>query len=271
VRLRIRPPYAWQPLAAFLAARAIPGVEEVDATRYRRSVPGGIIEIRPRARHLELDGDPRHAPRVRRLFDTGCDPDEVIQVLGRDPTLAPSLAACPGLRVPGSWDGFELAVRAILGQQISVARASALAGELVRAWGVPLRRPRGSLTHTFPPAASVAEAGGDEVARRLGMPRARGHAIADLAAVLAAGTLALDAPYPELVTRLVELPGIGPWTAEYIAMRLGHTDGFPAGDLWLRRALGLDERALRARAERWRPYRAYAALHLWVSPPPSRA
>jgi 3-methyladenine DNA glycosylase/8-oxoguanine DNA glycosylase len=179
--------------------------------------------------------------------------------------------AVPGLRVPGAWDGFELCVRAILGQQISVARASTLAGELVRAWGVPLREPSGSLTHLFPDPATVADAGGETVARRLGMPRARGHAIATLAAALAGGAVSLETPYPELVPRLVELPGIGPWTAEYIAMRLGHGDAFPAGDLWLRRALDLDERALGKRAERWRPYRAYAALHLWVAPPPARA
>ena len=279
--LPFRAPYAWAQLLQFLAARAIPGVESLELSDrggsggvYRRTTPDGeVIEVRAAERQLLVTlpsarGLRDHVGRVRRMFDLGADPLAIADVLGRDRALAPMLRAGPGLRVPGGWDGFELAVRAILGQQISVARATVLAGKLVAAWGTPLPSPVAGLTHAFPAAVTIAAAGPDVVARTVGMPRARGVAIATLARAVADGTLALDGSLEldRLVEQLLTLPGIGPWTAHYLAMRLGEPDAFPAGDLWLRRALdptGLAERALLARAEAWRPFRAYAAMHLW--------
>jgi AraC family transcriptional regulator of adaptative response / DNA-3-methyladenine glycosylase II len=268
--LPVKPPYAWDELLSFLAARAIPGVEHVEDGVYRRSAGGGVVEVRPGPRRLELTFPASSAAaardtatRARRLFDTGADPAAIGKTLARDPALAAAVKARPGLRVPGAWDGFEIAVRAVLGQQVSVARASALAGKLVAAWGAPLAAPAGPVTHAFPSPRAIAEAGGDELARVLGMPRARGRALAAIAAAVEEGTISLDAPDRE---RLVALPGVGPWTAEYLALRLGEPDAFPAGDLGLRRALSLTERELAARAEAWRPFRGYAALHLWSLP-----
>jgi DNA-3-methyladenine glycosylase II len=156
---------------------------------------------------------------------------------------------------------------------VSVARATQLAGKLVAAWGTPLgsdvaldgSAAGAALTHVFPTARALADAGGDAIAKRVGMPRARGVAIATLAEAIASGALPLDGSQPleTLVERLCALPGVGMWTAQYLGMRLGEPDAFPAGDLWLRRALDTDERGLVARAEAWRPFRAYAAMHLW--------
>lgn len=273
--LPFRAPYAWAPLVEFLAARAIPGVEVVGADVYRRTTSdGGIVEVRACQTHLAASlrvpsarGLRDAVERLRRLFDLGADPLAIADVLGRDRTLRPALRACPGRRVPGGWDGLELAVRAILGQQISVARTTVLAGKLAAEWGAPLTAPAFGLTHAFPSAAALAGAGGEAIARRLGMPRARGQAIAAVAGAVAEGSLALDGTLEldGLVERLQTLPGVGPWTAQYLAMRLGEPDAFPAGDLWLRRALDADERTLMARAQAWRPFRAYAALHLWQS------
>jgi AraC family transcriptional regulator of adaptative response / DNA-3-methyladenine glycosylase II len=273
--LPFRAPLPWAPLIGFLAGRAIPGVEEVAGEVYRRTTAdGGLVEARLEGARVAVTlrvpsarGVRDAVERLRRLFDLVADPAVIDATLARDRALAPAVRALPGLRVPGGWDGLELAVRAILGQQISVARASVLAGKLVRVFGRPLVTPAGSLTHAFPSAAALADAGGDAVASAAGMPRARGAAIVAVARAVADGTLPLDRTLPleTLVERLVALPGIGPWTAQYLGMRLGEPDAFPAGDLWLRRALDLDERALIARAERWRPFRAYAALYLWTS------
>jgi AraC family transcriptional regulator of adaptative response / DNA-3-methyladenine glycosylase II len=273
--LPFRAPLPWDALVAFLAGRAIPGVEVVDGAVYRRTTSdGGLVEAHADARRLHVRlrvpsaGGVRDAvERLRRLFDLVADPSAIAAVLGRDRALAPAVSARPGLRVPGGWDGLELAMRAILGQQVTVAHASAMAGSLVRAYGRPLAAPAAGLTHVFPDAATLAGAGGEAIARAVGMPRARGHAIAAVARAVADGSVALDRSLPPelLHERLLALPGIGPWTAQYLLMRLGEPDAFPAGDLWLRRALDLDERALIARAERWRPFRAYAALYLWTS------
>jgi AraC family transcriptional regulator of adaptative response / DNA-3-methyladenine glycosylase II len=281
--LPFRGPYAWAPLVAFLAERAIPGVESIvgsgaGAVYRRTTADGGVVSVRAGERALEVmlrvpsaRGLRDAVERIRRLFDVAADPLAIGAVLSRDPALRPAIRACPGRRVPGGWDGLEVAIRAILGQQISVARATQLAGKLVAAWGVPLASAYGdgdgALTHRFPDAGVLAEAGGDAIARAVGMPRARGGAIAALARAVADGSLPLDGTLPleTLVERLCALPGIGPWTAHYLGMRLGEPDAFPAGDLWLRRALDTDERGLLARAERWRPFRAYAALHLWQS------
>ncbi|MGH7789571.1 MAG: DNA-3-methyladenine glycosylase family protein, partial [Candidatus Binatia bacterium] len=188
--------------------------------------------------------------------------------LRRSPALRPLVDAAPGLRVPGAWDPFELAVRAILGQQVTVKGATTLAGRLAAAFGRPVDCGDG-LTHVFPTAAVLAEA---DVAA-LGMPRARAETVRALARAVANGSLVLDAPLglDDALTRLCAVPGIGPWTAQYVAMRaFGEPDAFPAGDLGLRSALGngggpLAEAAVVRAAEAWRPWRAYAALHLWSS------
>jgi AraC family transcriptional regulator of adaptative response / DNA-3-methyladenine glycosylase II len=275
LQLPFRAPLPWTQLLGFLSARAIPGVELVAGDVYRRTTgDGGLVEARLDGARLAVTlrvpsahGLRDAVERLRRLFDLAADPVAIGDTLARDRALAPAVRALPGLRVPGGWDGLELACRAILGQQISVARATALAGALVRAYGQPLAAPAAALTHAFPTAAALADAGGDAIARAVGMPRARGQAIAGIARAVADGTLPLDRSLAlePLVERLLALPGIGPWTAHYLAMRLGEPDAVPAGDLWLRRALGLDERGLVARAERWRPFRAYAALYLWTS------
>jgi len=286
--LPVRAPYAWEPLVEFLAQRAIPGVESIagsgtDAVYRRTTSDGGIVTVRAIAGALQATlrvpsarGLRDIVERIRRLFDVAADPVAIGESLSRDRALRAAVRGCPGRRVPGGWDGLEVAIRAILGQQISVARATQLAGKLVAAWGTPLASDGaladaasldGALTHVFPTARALADAGGDAIAKRVGMPRARGVAIATLAAAVADGGLPLDGSLPleTLVERLCALPGVGMWTAQYLGMRLGEPDAFPAGDLWLRRALAADERTLVARSEAWRPFRAYAAMHLWQS------
>ena len=217
-----------------------------------------------------LSALPAIIARVRRVFDLAADPLAISTHLSQDPVLAPLVALRPGLRVPGAWDGFELAVRAILGQQITVTAATALAGKLVRAYGQPLPAPTERLTHTFPTPQSL---GGVDIAA-LGMPRSRGLALSSLAAAVAADP-AIFGPsrsLEEAVAQLKGLTGIGEWTAQYAALmrELREPDAFPAADIGLMRALA-DETGRRpspaellARAERWRPWRAYAALHLWA-------
>ena len=212
--------------------------------------------------------------KVRRVFDLSADPAAIGEHLARDPALAPLVVKRPGLRVPGAWDGFELAVRAILGQQITVGAAKALAGRLARAWGSALPdRLNGvipGLTHVFPAAADLASAD----LSSLPMPQTRSAALASLAAAVTADPL-LFGPrrsLDEAIATLRSLAGVGEWTAQYIAMReLREPDAFPAADVGLMRALrnadGVRPTApeLLAHAERWRPWRAYAALHLWAS------
>jgi len=284
LRLPYRPPFPWAALLAFLAPRCVAGVEEVDGDAYRRSfeVAGaqGVVEVRPvelrdqllaRIRLAEPAPLIRIAERLRNLFDLGADPAAIEPALRQGRRLARRLAALPGVRVPGSFDGFELAVRAILGQQVSVAAATALAGRLAAHYGAPLRVaawPGSSLRRVFPAPASLA--GLD--ARRAGLPRARAGAIQALARAVEAGRLALDGSreLDDSVRELSALPGIGEWTAQVVAMRaLREPDAFPAGDLGLRRALGSDGRPatpaqVRALAEAWRPWRAYAAALLWM-------
>lgn len=293
MKLPYRPPLAWTAILDFLATRAIPGVESVDAGSYRRTIEigeaAGIVEViagaAPASRGSEAPHHPPHlvmhvdvaathgliglAERVRRIFDLGADPSRIDEQLGADPRLAPLVAARPGLRVPGAWDGFEVAVRAVLGQQITVAGAITLAGRLVREFGRPLDEPRAGLTHVFPRADVIADAD----LSRIGIPRARAAALRNLAAAVATGEIAFDAALglDDAIARLCAIPGIGPWTAHYIAMRaMGEPDAFPESDLGLRRALGEKGEAapvadVRARAEAWRPWRSYALLHLWMS------
>jgi len=281
LRLAVRPPFDARALLEFLASQAIPGVEEAGAERYARTGPGGCrIELLMRPDHVllrvdapDLRGVARLVARCRRLLDLDADPQAVSRTLGADRLLAPLVAARPGLRVPGAFDGFELAVRAVLGRLASPAAAGALAGRLAARCGRPLPEPAGTLTHCFPTAAQVA--GAD--LSGLGLSDAQRRALQALARAVAAGELDLDggADPAETARRLLELPGIDPWTAEYVAMRaLGDPDAFPATDPGLRsavHALAADGAAspaeLVGRAERWRPWRAYAAMHLWTSLP----
>ncbi|HZL20017.1 MAG TPA: AlkA N-terminal domain-containing protein [Polyangia bacterium] len=284
--LRYRPPYDWPAMLDFLAARAIRGVESVERSGvgiYRRTICldglEGIVTVQPArdsalraiVRFPKLSSLPQIIARIRRVFDLAADPDSIAVQLAKDPTLAPLVAARPGLRVPGAWDGFELAVRAVLGQQITVAAAIVLAGKLVARHGQPLAAPASdaNLTHVFPEPAVLA---GADLAG-LGMPRARAAALSAVAAAVVADPdlFAAGRNLKEAIARLRSLRGIGEWTAQYIAMRqLREPDAFPSADIGLQRALADSKGArpsaeeLLARAEQWRPWRAYAAQHLWA-------
>jgi AraC family transcriptional regulator of adaptative response / DNA-3-methyladenine glycosylase II len=285
IHLTYRPPYDWPAMASFLKARAIPGVEVVSNVRYMRTIEiegvHGIVAVDPApgnalriaVRFSRLSALPTIIARVRRVFDLAADPYAINTQLSEDLVLAPLVAARPGLRVPGAWDGFELAVRAVLGQQITVAAGVRLAGKLVARYGFPLAGTSletEGLTHVFPRPEQLATA--DLTA--LGMPRVRAATLASLAAAVVADPQVLGGgrSLTECVTRLRALPGIGEWTAQYIVMReLREPDAFPAGDVGLLRAMTdstgrrPSSRELLARAERWRPWRAYAAQHLWAS------
>ena len=281
VRLPFRAPFDGSALLAWLAARAVPGVEEVDGAVYRRSLRlprgPGVVELAMAADglgcRLWLEDERDAAPaeqRCRRLLDLDADPVAVAEDLGPDPLIGPLVRAAPGLRVPGSVDGAELAVRAILGQQISVPAARTAAARLVAEHGEALSRPRGAVTALFP-APDVL--GALEPAL-LPMPRARAAALVGLCRALAGGDLRLDAgaDREESRRRLMALPGIGPWTAGYVAMRaLGDPDVFLAEDLGVRHALRrlggpADPRGARALAAAWAPWRSYASQHLWQAP-----
>ena len=280
LKLGYRKPLDGDALLGFLARRAVPGVEEARDAAYRRSLllAGGpaTIELRPREAavdvRLEL-ADPADASgavaAVRALLDLDADPASIAARLSGDALLGPLVRANPGARVPGHPDPAELAVRAVIGQQVSVAGARTIAGRLVAEHGEPLARPLGGVTHLFPAPAALAALRPAE----LPMPRSRGRALIGLARALASGELALErSADPDLTRRrLLALPGIGPWTAAYVAMRaLGDRDAFLPTDLGVRRALerlGEDgsPRAAAGTAERWRPYRAYAVQHLWTT------
>ncbi|BAU91814.1 alcohol dehydrogenase [Methylorubrum populi] len=283
--LAVRPPYDWAHLERFFADHASPGVEIVTPGRYARSfvLDGrrGTLSVTPEADSLSVrirsrGSNETHSAvlaRVRAMFDLDIDPRLIADGLGRDPLTVALVTRRPGLRMPGAFDGFELAVRAILGQQVSVAAATRLAGRLVAAFGTPLAPEEcdaePGLTHLFPTPEQLLDA---EISRVLNMPRARGRAIQGLAAAML-GTPDLFAKTGDLdgtVARLKALPGIGEWTAHYVAMRaMAQPDAFPAGDVGLMRALDTgagrpNRAALLARAASWRPWRAYAAIHLWA-------
>jgi AraC family transcriptional regulator, regulatory protein of adaptative response / DNA-3-methyladenine glycosylase II len=286
IRLPYRPPYDWDAIHAFLAAQAIPGVEAVAPDSYARTIaldgqcgtlvvaPGDDHTLRAIIRFPRMAALPRIIARLRSVFDLPADPARIDAHLAGDPALAPLIAARPGMRAPGAWDGFELAVRTILGQQITVMAATNLAGRLVEAVGVmihdPVARALG-LTHIFPTPHQLAAA--DIVCLDL-MPGTRVTALSSLATAVAVDP-ALLGPYRDLegaVSQLRSLPGIDDWTAQYIALRaLREPDAFPVADVGLQRAMtGLLDRCptsaeLLARAECWRPWRAYAAMHLWAS------
>jgi AraC family transcriptional regulator of adaptative response / DNA-3-methyladenine glycosylase II len=285
LRLRYRPPYDWDAMRDHLAARAVPGVEQVVDDVYRRTAvedgQAGLVEVRHdphrhgllvTARIASVRALPAVLARVRRVFDVGADIEAIAAHLARDPLLAPLVARRPGLRAPGAWEGFELAVRAVLGQQVTVAAARTLAGRLVALCGERLADTAGAagaLTHAFPSAERVAQA---DLAP-LGMPAARRRTLQALARASAADPH-LFRPLgttEEAIARLRAIPGVGEWTAQYIALRaLRETDAFPASDLGLLRGASRGARRptpelLLRRSEPWRPWRAYAAQHLWTA------
>ncbi len=285
VRLAYRAPYDWRSVIDFLAARAVPGVESAGEDRYARTLAvgaaRGLVIVRPtegdaleaEIRFPKLQALPAVIARIRRVFDLSADPALIGAHLSQDPALEPLVAARPGLRAPGAWDGFELAVRAVLGQQITVAAARNLAARLTEAYGEPLEEPAAlalGLSRLFPTPERLA---GQDLAS-LGMPQARGAALEALARTVAADP-AIFTPRADLesaIAALSALPGVGEWTAQYIALReLREPDAFPHADVGLMRALA-DETGRRpaaqelfARAEAWRPWRAYAAQHLWAA------
>jgi AraC family transcriptional regulator, regulatory protein of adaptative response / DNA-3-methyladenine glycosylase II len=278
LRLPYRQPLDAEGVIAFFAKRAVPGIEEVSDGIYRRSLRlphgAGIIELEPSQSFISarfiLDDVRDLATAVQRsraLLDLDSDPQTVADVLASDPLLAPLIHDNTGRRVPGHVDPHELAVRAVLGQQVSVAGAATLAARLTAEYGEVLGKPRGGVTHLFPTADALAHAD----PAHLPMPQSRKRALLTLTSALACGQVEIDpgADRNEARRRLIELPGIGPWTAEYVAMRaLRDPDAFLASDLGVRRALerlGRDGSAhsAQALAERWRPYRAYALQHLW--------
>jgi AraC family transcriptional regulator of adaptative response / DNA-3-methyladenine glycosylase II len=280
LRLPYRAPLDWAALLAFLGARAIPGVERVEPGSYARTVRlggrAGRLTAVPREAERVLEVRLEPAPgadlmpaceRVSRLFDLGADPLAVASHLGRDPLLGPILRAHPGLRVPGAWDGFEVAVRAVLGQQVSVAAATTLAGRVAAAFGE--RVADGELGLLFPTAEGLADAD----LSAIGMPASRARTLRELSRAVADGRIRFTtaAGLDDAMASLRAIPGIGPWTAAYIAMRaLGEPDALPAGDLGLRRALARrgplpSADQVEERAEAWRPWRAYATVALWAA------
>ncbi|NTX66585.1 helix-turn-helix domain-containing protein [Myxococcus sp. CA051A] len=286
LRLRYRPPYDWAAMLAYLSARAIQGVEQVSDSRYLRTVSQdgavGTVEVSheparnnlvARIRFPRVQSLPAIVARVRRVFDVGADIEVIGAHLSRDPFLAPLVALRPGLRAPGAWDGFELAVRAILGQQVTVVAARRLAGQLVGLCAdAPVDGLAPGLSRAFPsPERVVATDLG-----ALGMPSARKASLKALAEAALADPL-LFQPFgtvEEGVARLRSIRGVGEWTAQYIALRaLRETDAFPASDVALLRSAATDTGArptpedLLQRAEPWRPWRAYAAQHLWAADP----
>ena len=277
-RLAYRPPYDWDAMLTFLAARATPGVESVADSRYRRTITVdgriGVIEVSRlepgAALGLEVRfPDPRAllfiVEQVRRMFDLGADPGMIGEQFHADPLLRGLVARHPGIRVPGAWDGFELAVRAILGQQISVRAATTIAGRIAAMFGSPAAGDPGDrgLERLFPTPEQLADAAIEQA----GVVSVRAETIRALARRIVNGTLTFRscADGRAAVSALEDLPGIGNWTAEYIAMRaLGEPDAFPSGDLILRRAAGdCTARELSHKSEAWRPWRAYAVILLW--------
>lgn len=288
LRLAYRPPYAWDQMMRYLATRAIPGVEAIqqdaDGLHYVRSVRLGGVEgwLRvshlPERRQVRLEAAASLAPllmplaaRVRSQFDLDANPAAIEAHLAHDDLLLAAIRHAPGLRVPGAFEPFELAVRAVLGQQVSVAGATTLAGRLALRFGQPASTPYAGASLHFPAPAELAVIPVDAVAQ-IGLPRARAATVIELARFAAGDGLRFTpgASLGDAVARMKTVPGIGEWTAQYIALRaLRFPDAFPAGDLGLQKAASgipggrLDERSLQARAAAWAPWRAYAALLLW--------
>jgi AraC family transcriptional regulator of adaptative response / DNA-3-methyladenine glycosylase II len=288
LRLAYRPPFAWGDLLEYLSRRAVPGVEFIDAgrTHYARTVKlaertGWVqVELAKAGPWLEVMLPAALAPvswpiltRLRAQFDLDANPANIDAHLRIDRLLAPSVKRHPGLRVPGTWDTFELAVRAVLGQQISVAGASTLAARLAAKFGEPVETPFAWLNRLAPTARILAGASPEDIAT-IGLPKARAATLRDLGAAAERGELSFGpaATVEDVVATMSKIRGIGEWTAQYVAMRaLRFPDAFPAADLGVRKALvpsGAalpNEKQVLARAAAWRPWRAYATLHLWQS------
>jgi AraC family transcriptional regulator of adaptative response / DNA-3-methyladenine glycosylase II len=278
-RLSYTPPFDWPRLLRFLSARSVKGVESVHEDGYLRTVRlgehTGWIRVRdvPSEHALALEMAPALEPvvatlreRLQHLFDLTARPDVIVQHFASDSILAHVVAQRPGLRVPGAFDGFELAVRAILGQQITVKAATTIAGRFASAFGESIETPHPVLTHLSPTARRVADATIDEIAS-LGIIQSRARSILAIATEMESGRLALEpGAHPDaVIAQLVALPGIGPWTAHYVAMRaLRWSDAWPTGDIALRNALGrVTARRADELSQPWRPWRSYATLHLW--------
>jgi AraC family transcriptional regulator of adaptative response / DNA-3-methyladenine glycosylase II len=282
LRLSYRPPYDFTAMLDFLRGRALPGVESVDETGYARvigpaSAPGWLrVSAWPNGEHalkLELHGV---APtrlleivnRLRRMFDLDADPHAIATALSHDPRLRPLLRKRPGLRLPSGWDGFEIAMRAIIGQQVSVAAARTFTARLAQEFGETMAEGFApGLRHLFPTPEALADAD----LTRIGLTRTRADTVRTVARAVLDGRVDFrsERMLDDFIARWVALPGIGPWTAHYIAMRaLGHPDAFPADDLVLQKAVPTDgsrltAKALTARAQTWRPWRAYAVIQVW--------
>jgi AraC family transcriptional regulator of adaptative response / DNA-3-methyladenine glycosylase II len=278
LRLSYRPPYDWTHITNFLATRAIPGVEVIDASGYARTVrvegghaivriqkPEGVDAIELRVRGAAPSSLFQLSATARRMFDLSADPARIALTFRADSLLAPLLKASPGLRIPGAWDPFECAVRAVLGQQVTVAAARTLASRLVERAGVKINDGADGLTHLFPSPAVLADSNLDG----LGITGSRIGAIHALARATAEGTIDFNGSFEDIAASLIALPGFGVWTAQYVALRaLGEPDAFLTGDLVLRQMAATDTtplstKALELRAENWKPWRGYAAMHLW--------
>ena len=279
LQLTYRPPFDWTGMMKFLTARAMNGVESIEADEYLRTVRlgrhSGWIHVRNEPKKHALVVELTHSltpslpalmGRLRNLFDLSARPDVIAAHLAQDSLLADRVARNPGLRVPGAFDGFELATRAILGQQITVKAATTLASRFAEAFGETIETPHRGLTRLSPSAQRISAATMEELTA-LGIVRTRARSIIALAEQVASGLLLLEpGAHPEsTITQLVALPGIGPWTAQYIAMRaLRSPDAFPKEDIVVRRALGgVTPARAEAMSQEWRPWRSYATLHLW--------
>lgn len=272
-------PLPWAAMLAYWSKRAIPGVERVESGTYYRTVGicgcSGWFSAKARGGLLNIHVSPELSTclplvsaRIRRAFDLDATTEPIASVLRSCPLLSPLLLETPGLRVPGAFDGFELAVRAILGQQVTVAAASTLAGRLVQRFSRAASDSPAGLTHYPFAPEDIAESKPALIAR-IGIPAARAATIRELARAVASGWINLDGSSEGtgVLQRLEEVPGIGPWTRDYIAMNiLRRPDAFPSGDLGLCKATGLAPRALEQRSDAWRPWRAYAAMYLWTQP-----
>jgi DNA-3-methyladenine glycosylase II len=283
LELPFKRPFEWIRMLRFIGGRASAGVESIEGDVYRRAIEwrgaDGTVEAKPHDRKhrliVTIDGEvARHADElaapIARMFDLHADPRTIAQCLGQDPLLAPLVDAAPGLRVPGAWSGFELVVRTIVGQQVSVKGASTIMNRIVQRAGRRIDgHPHEGTAWRFPTPAELAVADLDKI----GMPTRRIETVLRFAQAVASGALPLDTPgtdHEQLKRDLLAMPGIGPWTVGYVAMRaLRDPDAWPDADLVLMQAIAKgDPSALRpaqqrARAERWRPWRAYAAMHLW--------
>lgn len=280
LRLSFRPPYDWLQVRDFVAARALPGVERVNEREYARTVSTArghaVICVQPvegedalelRVRGTEPGALLQISSAARRAFDVAADPARIAVAFQPDPLLAPLVKRRPGLRIAGTWDAFECAVRAVLGQQISVAAVRILAGRLVARAGRTVPAASGGLTHLFPTPAELATANLDG----LGLTPSRVLAVQTLARAVNDGQVDFASPTERICAALTALPGIGEWTAQYVALRaLGEPDAFPASDLVLRRMAAAggtpcSVKALQEKAQAWRPWRGYAAMHLWCA------